>query len=125
MRALVLFMILAFSYSGLLYAEENFIKSFRFKNVEICDGPDENSKCYTKKRSDLPNPQKNKIKVLEINKNGMVKVSIDDKVLFINKIEVRLSGQSKISSMCRERVFESSDTINSFATHGIVGDCNE
>lgn len=125
MRALALFMIMTFSFSDLLHAEENFVKSFRFKNVEICDGADENSKCHTEKRSKLPNPKKNKIKVLEVNKNGMLKVSIDDEVLFINKIEVSLSGESKVSSICRERVFESSDTINSFATHGIVGDCDE
>lgn len=124
MRILYLFSIML-GLSTISHAEERTIIKFNFNDVQICEGPNTTSKCYTKKRSTLPNPKVEKLKALDITKQGMVKTVIDGKTLFIHQIEVRLSGKSIAKNVCRERIFESSEPRKSYGTHGIVGDCDE
>ena len=118
-------LLLILGLSTISHAEERAIIKFNFENVEICDGPDKFSKCYTQKRSNLPNPKSETIKALDITKQGMVKTILDGKTVFIHQIEVRLSGKSIAKNVCRERIFESSEPRKSYGTHGIVGDCDE
>ncbi|WP_067096826.1 hypothetical protein [Marinomonas atlantica] len=124
MRAQYLFSIIL-GLSNVSHAEERTIIKFNFNDVQICEGPNTTSKCYTKKRSTLPNPKIEKLKVLDITKQGMVKTVIDGKTLFTHQIEVKLSGKAITKNICGERVFESSEPRKSYGTHGLVGECDE
>jgi len=121
----VFFITMFFCFGENSYASDEFVIKFYSKNIEVCEGPEEDAKCYTKKRSSLPNPKESKIEILEKTEQGMVKLRLEKEVVYMHITEFKSNKISKVKSICNKRVFESTESTNSYATHGLVGECNE
>lgn len=112
-------------FSKIVYASDELVIKFYSKNIEICEGPGEDAKCYTEKRSSFPNPKESKIEVLEKTDQGMAKLQLENKIIYMHITEFKSNKISKVKSICNKRAFESSENTNSYATHGLVGECDE
>lgn len=106
--------------------EDNRILEFILPSIEVCSNSDEESisDCKDISRSELPNLEKEKIYVLDINEHGMVKAKFHNKIVYIHQSELELENRSKVSEPCLERYKESSVNKQSYATHGLMEKCN-
>ncbi|HCE2651317.1 hypothetical protein [Vibrio parahaemolyticus] len=108
-----------------LGATVNTVVKYSSSEVEVCTSPTDLETCDFIKTSKLPDPREDQVKVLEITQHGMVKLNLRGNVRYIHQMDLKLKIRADVSEPCIEKNFTSTSEKNTYATHGIMEDCDE
>ncbi|MEF1281395.1 hypothetical protein QTO05_20115 [Vibrio fortis] len=103
----------------------NTVLKYSASEVEVCSSPTDLETCDFIKASNLPDPNKEQIEVLEVTKHGMVKLKLNGKIRYIHQMDLKLKIKADVSEPCVKKTFTSTYQKNTYATHGIMEDCHE
>ncbi|AMF96468.1 hypothetical protein [Vibrio harveyi] len=123
MRKLLWAILLLYTFSS--GATVNTVVKYSSSEIEVCTSPTELETCGFVKTSTLPDPSEEQIEVLEVTKQGMVKLKLNGKIKYIHQMDLMLKIKAVVSEPCVEKTFTSTYEKNTYATHGIMEDCHE
>lgn len=120
------FCVFLFVLSSAVFSKEIFVVKFLVSEVSVCNSEIDMNSCTFIDRDELPDPDRKKIKVLDINNQGMVKVKLKRKVAYIHQTELRLNLRRKVTKACSMK-YEKKSTVetHSYGTMGLMDDCYE